>query len=310
MKRLLQTAARALRLRKRPRRDAPDLWQVLSAVVAENPRPVPDRAVAALSQLQELAPAADPYLERALRLTALHRCVVLQERLLAECGPVVQAGPFAGMVLADGTAEGCYVPKLLGCYEAALHDEVERVVAAGYPTIVNIGCADGFYAVGLARRMPNTRVLAYDISREARESCQTLAHRNGVADRVEVRGEFRGEDFASLGGGPTLVLCDIEGGERDVLLPARHPRLHSLDLIVELHGIASHGTEATLRDRFAASHGIRTLHARHPAWPLPASLSGADELDQLLAVWEWRTEPTPWMILRAKEPSPVEGGPA
>jgi hypothetical protein len=158
--------------------------------------------------------------------------------------------------------------------------------------------------------MPDTRVLAYDISREARESCRTLAHRNGVADRVEIRNEFRGDDFASLGGGPVLVLCDIEGGERDVLQPARHPRLRSLDLIVELHDVATRGTEETLRERFAASHDVRTLHARHPAWPLPASLSGADELDQLLAVWEWRIEPTPWMILRANGRVPAKGGPA
>jgi len=40
--------------------------------------------------------------------------------------------------------------KLLGFYEQPLQPYIEQVIQTGYPTIINIGCAEGYYAVGLA----------------------------------------------------------------------------------------------------------------------------------------------------------------
>src|SRR4051794_40351820 len=97
-------------------------------------------------------PATHDQLNQALRLFAKYRSVLIQNTLLQQCGPQVQTGPFAGLEFARASAEGCHVPKLLGCYERELHGLVEAAVADGYDDIVNIGCAEGYYAVGLARR--------------------------------------------------------------------------------------------------------------------------------------------------------------
>ncbi len=71
---------------------------------------------------------------------------------------VVQSGPFAGMKLSQNEVwkDGNLGTKLLGCYEKELHgfieDEIKRL--SNRPSrIVDIGCAEGFYSVGLALRL-------------------------------------------------------------------------------------------------------------------------------------------------------------
>ena len=81
---------------------------------------------------------------------------------------------------------------------------MEGFVALGHSTVLNIGCAEGYYAVGLARRMPQARVLAFDINRTAQDTCRALAAKNGVADRVQVSGLFKPADFAAYGTTATL----------------------------------------------------------------------------------------------------------
>jgi hypothetical protein len=41
-----------------------------------------------------------------------------------------------------------------GCYEHELHGEIEQLVTRGFDAVLNIGCGEGYYAIGLARRMP------------------------------------------------------------------------------------------------------------------------------------------------------------
>src|SRR5271170_382684 len=68
---------------------------------------------------------------------------------------VVRNGPFAGMRYARPLPEGSiFFPKLLGSYEAELQAHFERVIGTDYSAIVDVGCADGYFAVGLAMRMP------------------------------------------------------------------------------------------------------------------------------------------------------------
>ena len=52
-------------------------------------------------------------------------------------------------------------------------------------------------------------------------------------------------------------------------------------------------------DRFKASHHItrigRQIDARLPDW-----MEELSDLDRLIALWEWRSGPTPWLWMQAK----------
>src|SRR5262249_46123396 len=73
----------------------------------------------------------------------------------------VVAGPFAGTKLLLSPVSARLLPSyLLGTAELELHGAIEELVERSYRTVLNLGAADGYYAVGLARRLPSARVVA------------------------------------------------------------------------------------------------------------------------------------------------------
>lgn len=241
-----------------------------------------------------------PGLNQALRVMSIWRSKLIEREIIARHGLTVQNGPFAGMVFRDQSAEGCLAAKLLGCYEAPLHPFLLEVTGSAFDTIIDIGAAEGYYAVGLARRTTTTRILAHDTNPIAQAAVRELAALNGVAHRIAVGGEFKGEDFAEFSGGRTLVVVDIEGGEADLLDPIRFPALSSMTVLVECHDVFKPGLCETIADRFRPTHHIRRIDEQLVPPALPDWFGQTTHLDRLLAMWEWRSGATPWLVMRPR----------
>jgi len=271
-----------------------------------------DEVIATLAYILNQGGDAVEQLRGSLRLLCKHRSQVIGNTL-ADAGTRVRSGPFAGLEILPpyhdplgaiqepaGVSEGCYVPKLLGCYEQDLHPVLAALPSHGYQAIVNIGCAEGYYAVGLAR-LCRLAVDAYDIDPAARRLCAELADRNRVT--VRLGAVFTPEDFARYAGRRTFVLCDIEGGERELCDPERAPALRELDLLVEVHDEFVSGIARELERRFAPSHEVEAIRfgPRDPS--AFTELAELDNLDQLLALWEWRLAGNHWLWLRARQPA-------
>ncbi|SLM30351.1 conserved hypothetical protein [Desulfamplus magnetovallimortis] len=240
-----------------------------------------------------------------LRLLGKWRSVLIQNTLLQHNGTVVMEGPLHGMDYLAQSSEGCHIAKLLGCYEQPLHPFIEEAFQTPYQKIINIGCAEGYYAVGFALKMPDIRVMAFDVDEGAREKCKALAAKNGVIDRIEVGGLFRQEDFKDYINRKVLILCDIEGGERDLLDPAGSPALKGMDIILESHECLIPGITMEMIRRFKDSHRIVLVqdNGQRQLGHAPDWFNNLAHLDQLLATWEWRSGPTPWLVMKALEKS-------
>lgn len=246
-------------------------------------------------------------LNNALRLLSKWRSVLIQNTLLQQQGTVVMQGALQGLDFLPQSAEGCHIAKLLGCYEQPLQLYIERAIHKQYATVLNIGCAEGYYAIGLALRMPKTRVLANDLNPNAQKICTALAVKNKVADRVSIGGLFTPADFSAYAGQDVLLMCDIEGAERELLDPEVAPALKGMDIIVESHECLIPGITQLLIERFKATHDITLVQddgqrqlVRPPEWFLSLA-----HLDQLLATWEWRSGPTPWLVMKPRSSSLV-----
>ena len=236
-----------------------------------------------------------------LRLFAKYRSQLIQNTLLKVHGARVLAGPFAGMEFVNNSSEGCHVAKLLGCYEGELHQFVETIVVTGYDVVVNIGCSEGYYAIGLARRCPSVRVFAHDINPLAQQACQELAARNGVAERVTVAGLFDPTTFRAYQGRRALFIIDIEGNELDLLESVPAAELSRFDFIIECHDCFRPQASERLSRHFAESHAQRLVNHEIRSVDLPPMFSKFGHLDQLLALWEWRMGPTPWLIMASHQ---------
>ncbi|MFO1202903.1 MAG: hypothetical protein U1E58_09750 [Tabrizicola sp.] len=258
------------------------------------------RAVdATLARLQAEPPTPDR-LERQLRHLAKWRSIVLALTLLNRNGGVIPAGPFKGMRYSVEASEGGRAPRLLGAYEASLHPVIETVIARAYPQILDIGCAEGYYAVGVALRMPDSLIHARDSDPRARTLCAALAQANGVADRLRIGPEVTPADFALCQAARTFILCDIEGAEAELLDPVQGPGLIEADLLVEVHEGMRPGLLAALEARFKPTHRITRIDRALRPDLLPDWSEGLTDLDRLLLLWEWRASPTPWLWMERR----------
>jgi hypothetical protein len=212
----------------------------------------------------------------------------------------VMNGPFKDLILQLPCNAGSLLPMVLGCYEHELHPFVAEAIHRNYKHVVNVGCGDGYYTVGMAMRMPQTQFSGYDLNPKAQVGCKAVAALNNVADRVHVGGEFRGEDFTKLPPKDTLVICDIEGGEDELLDPGKFPALKQMDVIVELHEVYKPGVTQRLKDRFATTHNFTLVPHGPKIVKLPIQLQGMSEVDEFLFCHEGRGGPTPWGIIIQK----------
>jgi hypothetical protein len=181
------------------------------------------------------------------------RTAAYTHRFVGWHGLTVTGGPFAGLTYPD-TEPLSLVPKLLGVYESELHAAIEDAIRARPEVIVNVGAADGYYAVGLARRCPDARVIAYEADAGQADLCRRVAAANDVV--VEVRGAGGRDDL----GGASLVVMDCEGCERALLEPPIEATV-----IVELHDFLDPGIGDTIAARFAPTHDVTLI----PTAPQP-----------------------------------------
>ena len=239
-------------------------------------------------------------LNELLRLMGRWRSRVLANTFIHHHGAQITGGPFTGMKYLDAATEGALVPRLLGTYESELHPHLYALAEAGLDCVIDVGCAEGYYAVGLARAMPGATVYAFDIDLNARNKCAELAAINGVSDRVIVGGAFAPDGFEAFAGRRALVMVDAEGAEVDILQPTLSPALAGMNVIVETHDLYRPGALATMRARFERTHDIVQVEGGPKTFEMPPWLAELPQLDQLLAVWEWRARPTPWLVMRPR----------
>lgn len=227
------------------------------------------------SQLQQRAPAIFNGIRairnrRYFRRTFSRHNADFREKLFSRGAAImVQSGPFKGMRYLDETVWGSITPKWLGSYEAELHPIIARIVEHSYDTIIDVGCAEGYYAVGLAVVIPAAKVYAFDTDFISRAQVRRLATLNCVRDRLQIRAACNHSDLDTLSRGETLVVCDTEGFETQLLDPEIASSLRHDDILVEVHETSDSSLEVErlLQSRFAESHHIqRAVASNRNSW--------------------------------------------
>jgi len=226
------------------------------------------------------------------------------------CGGVVQNGPFAGMRISDEIVwpDGNLSNKCLGSYEFELHPAVKKAIERKPDTVINAGCAEGYYAVGLGKQLPYSHVYAMDMEEKCLEECAKNAQSNGIINLVLMHGKVGAQDLIQ-GKGHKLFVIDIEGYELAVLDPMHCPDLLHSDIIVECHDFFYVGENEAhtsiisdlLEQRFSPTHDVERIEPQVPHVKNFPILRGLPLGASLLAITEKRPLPTAWLACWAKE---------
>jgi hypothetical protein len=232
---------------------------------------------------------------------AMRRLADITAQVRSQYGSAVQSGPFRGMRYVAEARHAGFTPKILGCYESEIADIITAAASAAYDTMIDVGCAEGYYAVGFAFASPTARVIAFDTDPDCQRLCTELAGLNGVESRVTVSGDCDHTSLNQISGERVFLLCDCEGYERDLLDPREVPAMAGWDVLVELHDAVDPSITPTLIGRFSATHDITLIDSTwRGGGDVPAAAFLARKDDRDLAVSDRRGSWQQWAWMRAR----------
>lgn len=251
----------------------------------------------------------------ALRLSYLNPSCIVSRIIQRGTGYQVHSGPFSGMKYLGVSVGSQYFPKILGTYEKELHSTIETLCSKNFDHVVNVGAGEGYYAVGLARRMSETGVIAFESDAAGQEITRRMAQINGVQTRVIVHGLCDIPAFSSCfrRSRNCLVFMDAEGAESLLLDLHVVPELSEVHILVELHDFIFQQIGDLITERFQESHRITEILSEPRTladFPLPFTPLKAALLKKhlLRAISEDRPGRMRWYYLepRAKSMLPPE----
>jgi len=221
--------------------------------------------------------------------------------------PVVKNGPFTGMKYPGFSSFGSVIfPKILGSYEKELTHIIEEVCHQPYNHVLDIGSAEGYYAIGLALRIPQTKVYAYDINEQANNACRQMAELNGVHNRIFIEKECSAETLKAFDFGErSLIICDCEGYEKELFSVGNVSNLTKCDLLIEVHDFVDLNISGHLQKVFIHTHELTSVKSTDDIAKVREyqyeELNGLSLEDRFLFLQESRPYIMEWQYWKAKK---------
>ena len=222
----------------------------------------------------------------------------------------VAYGPFEGLRLSDTSWWGAADrgSMLLGIYEKEVIDAVADF-AQTRDIFIDIGAADGYYAVGAVASGLFEMAICFEISQEGQAAISENAKRNGVSNRVHIMGEAT-PDFMldlrekfSIDVSRAIFLIDIEGAEFELVTEQFLREVSRSVLIIEIHDwMARHEFEVEeLASRAAEIFKVSWLTTGSRDMSIFQELSEWPDDDRWILCSESRRKLMRWMVLTPRD---------
>jgi len=236
------------------------------------------------------------------KLIEQRRSVILNWLYQQTKGSVLY-GPFKGMKISPNVCwgDGDTGGKLLGIYENELFDSIQEVIETNPDVVVNYGCAEGYYGVGLGMLLPQSKIVFVDIEDKAIQVSRQNAELNQIknAEYYNKGDQQMLETILSSAENPFLLM-DCEGAEDYLLDIEAVPSLKKTTILVEVHEFMSQGMTDRLIYKFNETHdlegivqGTKNYHVE------PITLLG--DLDKAIINNENRPSTMNWIYMRVKK---------
>jgi hypothetical protein len=247
--------------------------------------------------------------ESGIKMTLDEAIIMRRQEIAKRVGDIigerVAYGPFKGLLLSNNRWWGIdRASMLLGLYEKEILDAFDALPPS-HRTFVDLGAADGYYAVGALVSGKFDYCYCYEASKKARDRLLQNAKLNNVSDRIKISSTAEprfweelkqsGVDLSKV-----VMICDIEGGEFDLFDEQTFEAFSGAVIFMELHEfMLRDGEQALSRLKRAAGKYFKVTEfvsgARDPS-KFPELRSFSDD-DRWLICSEGRGELMRWLRL-------------
>jgi len=229
--------------------------------------------------------------------------IILSSKISKIYNNTVQQGPFKGMIINEDQfwGQGDRSSKILGLYEKEIQDLIVSIQKdKNYSTFVDIGGADGFFAIGSLVNNLFEKCEVFEISKKGRISIQKNSKQNNVYDSIKIHDKASKRSLIKIDNiNNSLILCDIEGGEYELFDEKLINEIYPSDIIIEIHK-DNENSLVNFEKRFINSYSITKITQE------PRSLKNFKELENIndnnraLIMSEGRSGIQEWWYLSPK----------
>lgn len=229
-------------------------------------------------------------------------------RVIERHGYQVAYGPFMGMQLNPTPFWHHYdlAPQILGTYEEHVTQKLVSFAQDGAEGFIDIGAADGYFAVGMSFSKIFHKVYAFEIADAGRQRILQNAGRNRVSTSLIVRSEADVDSVREIvqSGEKWVVLIDIEGAEFDLLSMEMLSVLCKCSIVVELHPWlvnGGEGDEAELIQRASSLFDVKLMRRETYRPNDFREFDDFSDEERLVVLGEGRQKNMRWMVLTPKQ---------
>lgn len=172
--------------------------------------------------------------------TVLDRRQRISSEVFNRLNGQVKYGYFQGLKLDPHAAWGKldYPSMLLGTYEKEVIDTIHNKSYIHQKILVELGAADGFYAIGALFNKRFTQAHCFEMTENGRNTIARNAELNGVSNQISIHGHADSGFYTNL---PQLnwdnvfILCDVEGAEFEIFSDESLKAVSGATIVIEIH---------------------------------------------------------------------------
>tara|TARA_B100000768_G_scaffold162457_1_gene163073 strand:- start:303 stop:1139 length:837 start_codon:yes stop_codon:yes gene_type:complete len=228
-------------------------------------------------------------------------------KIILEHGHQVAYGTFKGMKLSKNTywSKNDIITHILGVYEKHVLKKIIEFSKKGNYPFIDIGAADGYFAIGMAFSETFKKIYAFEIDEEGRRSLNRNIENNFCKDKVVVDIEANFETLKEIvdKNKSAVILIDIEGSEFDLLDDNLLQLLSNCYIVCELHPtLSANGFEKQnmLINNAKAFFDVSIIQRESYSPNKFSELNEFTDEERLIAFGEGRENNMNWLILEPK----------
>jgi len=190
--------------------------------------------------LQNSAEINEQQLDEWRQETVLQRRIRVANVVFQQFNGTIKYGPFKGQKLIDnpwwGTSDKASM--ILGVYEKEVLDFLTSDLFKNKKSFIDVGAADGYYAIGLIKNNYFDHCYCFEMSQEGQNIIKRSADENNLSDRVSIYGTATSEFYKEIpkdNFDDSVILIDIEGAEFEILESKCLSAISNATVIIEIH---------------------------------------------------------------------------